>query len=134
MQLRYMNADALIHDIQVPAVQVEPLQHKHVYEVATALGLALLASAPQHWKEVLPKEDTKTVSGPVDTPASELRRVKGIGAKTATALAAKGIDSLHLLVDVTAEDINALLDGSLDYVTVDTISAWQEHARQLMEE
>lgn len=56
MQLKYVNAAANLHDIQVPAVQVEPMQHGHIYEVENKLGLALLESDPKHWKEVLPKE------------------------------------------------------------------------------
>lgn len=61
MQLKYVNAAANLHDIQVPSVQVEPMQHGHTYEVEKALGLLLLERDPKHWKEVLPKEDKVAV-------------------------------------------------------------------------
>lgn len=57
MQLRYMNTLADGQDIQVPAIQVEPMKHGATYEVENKLGLALMESNPAHWKEVLPKED-----------------------------------------------------------------------------
>jgi len=57
MKLEYVNAAAKVQDIQVPSVQVEPLVHLHVYEVDEKIALALLASDPKHWKEVLPKEE-----------------------------------------------------------------------------
>lgn len=128
MQLRYTNPAAKTEDIQIPAIQVAPMVYNGVYTVVEALGLILLTFP--HWERATPISTDGTTS--VGIP--ELRRVKGIGAKTEAALASRGIGSLSILVGTSAEDIDALLDGSLDYVTVETILTWQEHARQLMEE
>lgn len=57
MQLKYVNAAADGQDIQVPAVQVEPMKNGAIYEVDKAVGALLLKSDSAHWKEVLPKDD-----------------------------------------------------------------------------
>ena len=128
MQLRYTNLAAVTQDIQIPAIQIEPMVYGGIYEVVEALGYILLTLP--HWERVQNEEAVT----PVIAPVNELRQVKGIGAKIAKTLSERGISTLAALVGLTAEEVNTLLDGALDYVTVDMITGWQTHARQLMEE
>lgn len=63
-----------------------------------------------------------------------LQSIDGIGTRTQAALAEKGYGSLALLADADPAEVDAALDGILQYVTVEKVSAWQERARELMGE
>jgi len=123
MKLKFVNQQALFHDIQMPTIQTEPLEFGKVYEVGDDIAHFVLHTG--HWERV----EEEIVAGKDD-----LTRISGIGKRTANVLIEKGIDAFHFLVGKTPEEIDAMLDGALNYVTVDTIAGWQAHARQLMEE
>jgi len=125
MKIRYTNPNALTHDVQVPVIQSEPIEYQGEYEVSKNVAAKLLGTG--FW-EIVDAPLPKTEEG------SDLRRVRGIGKQTANALFGKGIDSIHALIKKTPEEIDEMLDGSLNYVTVDMIAGWQANARQLMEE
>ena len=131
MRLRYTNPAALTQDIQIPGIQVEPMAYNGIYTVVDALGYILLTMP--HWEEPV-AVSTGSTQAATGIPVSELRRIKGIGAKIAGILAEKNISTLTALVSLTAQEVDTLLDGTLDYVTVEMIQGWQEHARQLMED
>jgi len=61
-----------------------------------------------------------------------LTDVAGIGEKTAAALVAAGIATVQALVAGDAEAIDARLDGTLDYVTVEKVRQWQATAAELL--
>jgi len=66
------------------------------------------------------------------TAAVALTDVAGIGEKTAAALVAAGIATAQALVMLDAEAVDARLDGTLDYVTVDKVRTWQAAATALL--
>ena len=71
-----------------------------------------------------------TPGGAVST-AVGLQSIDGIGGRTA---AEKGYGSLELLAAADPAAVDAALDGLLQYVTVEKVSAWQERARELIGE
>jgi len=74
-----------------------------------------------------------TPGGAVST-AVGLQSIDGIGGRTAAALVEKGYGSLELLAAADPAAVDAALDGLLQYVTVEKVSAWQERARELIGE
>lgn len=69
-----------------------------------------------------------------DGAAVGLQQIDGIGMRTAAALVEKGYGSLELLAAADPAAVDAALDGLLQYVTVEKVSAWQERARELIGE
>ena len=67
-----------------------------------------------------------------DGAAIELQSIDGIGMRTAAALVEQGFGSLEFLAAADPAAVDAALDGLLQYVTVEKVSAWQERARELI--
>ena len=119
----------------MPSLQVEPLVDGATYDVHDELA-GLLLKTPV-WTEAtedsevpIASESSESDSFP-ERAVDDLQLVKGIGPQTAKALRKTGITTFALLIDTPAEQINKLLDGSLNYITTTTIRDWQANAATL---
>lgn len=77
-----------------------------------------------------PHADGVTVEGGHEaTPRQDnLRAIRGIGARTAEALAFLGVETFQALVNADADELDLALDGS----SVAQVERWQEQAQQLL--
>ena len=119
----------------MPSLQVEPLVDGATYDVHDELA-GLLLKTPV-WTEAtedsevpIASESSESDSFP-EQAVDDLQLVKGIGPQTAKALRKTGITTFALLIDTPAEQIDKLLDGSLNYITTTTIRDWQANASTL---
>ena len=137
MKLKYMNQNAEQQQLQIPAIGTPVLVYKQVYDVSDNLAMLLLAMPFWEKVEVPPASEQfdrltdQQFDRLTDLAVDDLQLVKGIGPQTAKALRKTGITTFALLIDTPAEQINKLLDGSLDYITVSMIRDWQENATTL---
>ena len=129
MKLKYMNQNAEQQQLQIPAIGTPVLVYKQVYDVSDNLAMLLLAMP--FWEKVEVPPASEQFDRLTDLAVDDLQLVKGIGSSTARALRKTGITSFALLIDTPAEQINKLLDGSLDYITVSMIRDWQANAATL---
>jgi predicted flap endonuclease-1-like 5' DNA nuclease len=132
MKLRYTNPMADEQDIQIPGVQVEPMQNGATYEVDDTLGVIL--GAMPFWEPTESSEATESdgTSESSELPVIPLEQIKGIGPQIARILKKAGIDTVEQIVTMSARDIDSHLNGELNYVTTNTIRGWQESAASLL--